>query len=116
MEGTEAGERRKPGVEKDVKMGSMKRLRTRTNIGTKNVAKVAKTAMKYSEISTRLRAVEQVPHQMSRELNSVEKSGVIALGENRNVVIYRILEPFMEEEKQRKKAVRYHVVDLLRTV
>lgn len=44
---------------------------------------------------------------MSRELSNVQKSTDIALGKNHNVVIHGIPEPFMGEEKQRKRAVRY---------
>lgn len=51
--------------------GPVKRGRRRTNMGTQEVAKVIDSAKRYSEISARLKGVEQALQQMSRKLNNM---------------------------------------------
>lgn len=53
---------------------------------------------------------------MNRELNVVQKSNVIALGRNHNVGTHAIPEPLLKDGQQEERAVRYHVLILLRTV
>lgn len=90
----------------------MKRKLRRRNIGIQEVANVTDLATRYSKISARLSYVKQVLHQMSRELNSVQKYSNIELGRDRNVFIHGISEPFMKDGKQRKSVVMYHVGNL----
>lgn len=53
---------------------------------------------------------------MNRKSNSVQKSGGIALGGNRNVIIHGISELFITKGQQRERTVRYYAVNRLRTV
>lgn len=80
------------------------------------MAKTTDLATRYSEISVMLRDVEQAMHQMSWELSSVQKSSGNALSRNHSVIIRGIPEPFMKRGKQGKRAIKYHVVNLFRTV
>lgn len=52
---------------------------------------------------------------LSRELHTLKAQSNIALGRNRNVIIRGIPEPYMRESRQRDRAMRYHVNNLLRT-
>lgn len=67
-------------------------------------------------MSARLQDLRQALHQMNRELNSVQKSGDIAMGRNRNVVIHGILRPFIKDGEKRGRDVKYHIGNLLRRV
>lgn len=79
---------------------------------TQKIARVTDLTTRCSEIGARLTDVEQALHRMDRELNSVHKSGDIALGRNRNVLDHVKTEPFMKGWKQRERSVRYCVVNL----
>lgn len=107
--------RSKPDVEQEAKK-SMMSGRRRTSIGTKLVANVNDQTIRCSEISTWLKEVEQTLHQMGWELKSVQKSSDIASGRNRKVVLHPIPDPFTNEREQKERAVRYHLVNVLRSV
>jgi hypothetical protein len=51
---------------------------------------------------------------LSETVKHLKTTNDLALGRNRNVVIKGIPEPFMRESKQRERAIRYHVTNLLR--
>lgn len=94
----------------------MKREYRGRNIGIQGVKKDIDPVTRSSEISARLRVVEEALKQVSWEPNKVQTSGDIALGRNRNDVVHEISESLSKEEKQREGTVRYHVVNLIRTV
>lgn len=50
------------------------------------------------------------------EHNNVRKSSDIVLSRNRDVFMHGVSEPFMNEGQQRKRAVEYHVINLLRSL
>lgn len=51
---------------------------------------------------------------LSQAVKHLKTTNDLALGRNRNVVIKGIPEPFMKESRQRERAIRYHVTNLLR--
>lgn len=93
----------------------MKRRRIRASIETQEVENAIDSVSRYLEISARQKDAERALHQMSRNLNGVQKSSDVALAKNRNV-IHGISDPFMKEGKQRKRAMNYHELNTLRKV
>lgn len=63
-----------------------------------------------------IRALEREKTNLSQSVHHLRTASDIALGRNRNVVIKGVPEPFMKEKKQRDRAARYHVNNLLRMV
>ena len=68
------------------------------------------------DLLRRVTAVEADTRRMEVALGHLHKSSDLALGRNRNVVIHGIPEPVMREGRQRDRAMRYHIVNLLRAV
>lgn len=85
------------------------------DIEIQEVENITDPDTRFQEISARLRDVEQTLHQMSGELSQMQTSSDIALGRNRKVVVHGFPELFMKEGKHRKRAARYHVLNLLGT-
>lgn len=79
----------------------MKWGQTRTHLGTQELAKATDSASRHPYKCARLRDPEKALHQLTRELNTVQSSGDIALGRNCHVVIHGFLGPFMMEGKQK---------------
>lgn len=50
----------------------------------------------------------QALHQISKQLNTVQNSCYVVLGDSLNIVVHGISEPFMNEVKQRERAARQH--------
>lgn len=69
-----------------------------------------------SDLHKRMEAVEETNRKLTKALAQLEKNSDLALGRNRNVVVHGIAEPVMREGKQRERAMRYHIVNLLRMV
>lgn len=112
-----AKDKSKSGVKQEPnKKGFMKKGRRRANMAAQEMENVVGQGMSYSEISARLRDVEQAQHQMSRGPNDVQKSSFITLGRNQNAVAQGIPGPFLNEGKQDKRAEEYRLVNLLRMV
>lgn len=63
-----------------------------------------------------IRALEQEKIALSQSLHHLRTASDLALGRNRNVVVKGVPEPLMKENRQRQRALRYHVNNLLRMV
>lgn len=68
-------------------------------------------------VDAHTRKIEEISSKgddLAKRVADLRVKGDLALGRNRNVVIKGIPEPFMKESKARDRAMRYHIVNLLR--
>ena len=63
-----------------------------------------------------IKVLEKEKIALSQSVHHLRTASDLALGRNRNVVVKGVPEPLMKENRQRQRALRYHVNNLLRMV
>lgn len=94
---------------------STKRYAKKNNHTHEGLSDLEEVKIMLKEQQSILSTLQKEGVALSLELRTLKTQSDIALGRNRNVVIRGIPEPYMRESRQRDRAMRYHVNNLLRT-
>lgn len=69
-----------------------------------------------TSVTDRLDKIEAVLKGQAYQLEQFRKLSEIATGRNRNILVYGVPEPYIREGQQRERAIRFHIINLLRLV